>query len=103
MATITITGASDDLIEVEGDITEEFNPSDDSSLMACSDGTILRVRYDHDGIWRITPVVHGTAALTIAQAPEDDDSNYTDRATLTGDIQWVVQGTAWAGTGDGRG
>jgi hypothetical protein len=99
MREITIYGASDDLIEVDGDITEEFNPGDDPSLIACSDGTILRVTFDHNGIWRITPVVHGTAALTVAQAPEDDDNNYTDRATLTGDIRWVVHGVAWAGKG----
>jgi hypothetical protein len=98
--TITIYGASDDLIEVGGDIREEFNPDGDSALMACSEGTILRVTFDHNGVWRITPVVHGSAALTIAQAPESDDRNYTDRATLTGDIAWVVHGIAWAGRKD---
>jgi putative component of toxin-antitoxin plasmid stabilization module len=101
--TITIYGASDDLIEVDGDIREEFTYLDrgnDGDLLACSDGTILRIEFGE--VWRITPVVHGSAALTIAQAPENDDKNYTDRATLTGDIVWVVQGIAWAG-GGGRG
>ena len=53
---ITIYGASDDLIEVEGDIQEEFNvyPEDDTRyLIAVSDGTLLKMWYDEDGIWRI--------------------------------------------------
>lgn len=98
---ITITGASDDLIEVDGDISEEFpyqkpgygQPTGD--LLAFSDGTILRIEFTRDGVWRITPVVRGAAALTIEQAPEGDDNNYTDRATLDGAV-WVVQGMAYA-------
>jgi hypothetical protein len=94
---ITIYGASDDLIEVDGDISEEFpwqkrgygQPSGD--LLAFSDGTILRIEFTDSGVWRITPVVRGAADLTIEQAPEGDEDNYTDKATLSGAV-WVVQG-----------
>jgi hypothetical protein len=92
---ITIYGASDDCIEVDGDISEEFQyqkpgygqPSGD--LLAFSDGTVLRIEFTRSGVWRITPVVHGAAGLTIEQAPENDDSNRPDRATLSGAF-WVV-------------
>jgi hypothetical protein len=100
---LTIYGASDDLIEVDGDISEEFaylgedrHPnSGDGDLLAFSDGTVLRITYTASGVWRIAPVVRGSADLKIDQAPEDDDDNYTDRATLSGAV-WVVHGVAHA-------
>jgi len=100
--TITIYGASDDLIEVEGAGSEEFTYQErgygqaSGDLLAFSDGTVLRIVYSDAGIWRITPVASGAATLTIEQAPEGDENNYSDRATLTGDISWVVQGIAIA-------
>lgn len=91
---VTIEGSSDDLIEIGGDIYEEFGLSneDDGDLLAFSDGTILRIAYTQSGVWRIALVHRGQAELNVAQAPENDDDSYTDVATLTGDIQWVVHG-----------
>ena len=98
---VTVYGASDDLIEVDGDIVEEFtydqNQITEGNLLAFSDGTVLRVVYSRSGVWRITTVASGTATVTVTQAPEDDDDNYSDRATVDGDVRWVVQGGAWAG------
>jgi hypothetical protein len=95
---IIIYGASDDLIEVQSTSfkAEEFqvylNYSDDSIILAVSDGTILRVRYDEDGIWRFSPVVIGSASLEIKQG--QDDRAHTDRAILTGrGLRWVVLGS----------
>jgi hypothetical protein len=94
---ITVYGASDDMIEVEGDITEEFDYTGDTpnsgDLLAFSDGTVLRIRFDDAGVWRIVKVAGGP--VDIAQAPEGDDSNYTDRATIKG-ADWVVHGIDWA-------
>jgi hypothetical protein len=99
---ITVYGASDDLIEVEGDISEEFNytginsrPEDDEGdLLAFSDGTVLRIKFDHvRGGWRITPVVRGASNPVIEQAAEDEE-DATDKATL--DAAWVVHGIGWA-------
>ena len=54
MGTVTIYGASDDLIEVKGDLTEEFNPGGDGpSFLAFTDGTILSVEYGKSGMWGI--------------------------------------------------
>jgi hypothetical protein len=95
---ITVYGASDDLIEIDGAIIEEFNPrGDEPVLLAFSDGTVLRIHYSDAGVWRIQPVHGGRGSeLTIAQAPEDDEANYSDRATLRADIEWVVAGDAIA-------
>ena len=93
MDTVTIYGASDDLIEVEGAIRDEFSHyGDDPALVTCSDGTALRVVYDTDGIWRVTPVARGTGDVTITQCAATDEDD-TDRATITADrITWVACG-----------
>lgn len=92
--TLEIYGASDDLIEVEGAIREEFDPSgdDDGTLLVCSNGTVLRITYTDAGIWRIVPVTTGYGSTVIDLAPEDDDDNYSDVATVTFDLApvWVV-------------
>lgn len=104
--TITVYGASDDLIEVEGDITEEFGYTDDpdvGDVVGFSDGTVLRLRYTDEGYWRITPAARGSAELRIEQATEDasDDDGYTDRAVVDGDIRWVVHGRGFAARRNG--
>lgn len=100
MSGVQVYGASDDLVELEGDIREEFTGSatDDSegALLAFSDGTVLRVRYTEAGVWRITPVAVGRAFIGIDQAPEDDESNYSDRASLREGVMWAVFGTGVA-------
>ncbi len=96
---ITIFGASDDTVVVEGDISEEFpwqKPGygqASGDLFAFSDGTILRVEFTRDGVWRITPLVRGAGRLNIDQTSAGEGR--TDRATLDGAV-WVVQGITWA-------
>jgi hypothetical protein len=94
-ASVTVSGASDDLIELCGDIYEElsYRTSGVGDLVAFSDGTVLRVTFGSP--WRIVPVARGTAELHIKQATEGDEEG-TDKATLTGDVRWAVHGTAIA-------
>jgi hypothetical protein len=87
---IRITGASDDLIEIEGDIREEFSGGDkDGDLLAFSDGTLLDVTYDNDGIWRIKRLVAGSCAFE--HQAGDVQADTFDIATMRGDIAWVVK------------
>ena len=90
---ITIYGDSDDLIEVDGDIREEFSysGSEEGDLLGFSDGTLLRIRHDDQGTWRITPVCRGASNPGIEIALEGER---TDRATV--DAVWVVHGTGMA-------
>lgn len=94
MAKIQISGHSDDLIEIEGDISDELSATHDSDdqgdLLTFSDGTVLRVIYNDNGIWRITLVAQGSTVMTKDENPEDDDDRYSDIVTLEGDIKWVV-------------
>lgn len=96
---ITVFGTSDDLVEVEGDISEEFNAysrtSDESWVLAFSSGDVLRIQYTDTGVWRIAPVV-ATHRLAVAQASEGDQENYSDVADISGDVEWVVFGSAVA-------
>lgn len=94
---IRVYGASDDLVEVEGDITEEFPHYGEPVLLAFSEGTILRVVFDRDGIWRITPVFKGKARMThiICNPDPLDDDEYSDVVHLFDEeldepIQWVA-------------
>lgn len=94
MDEVVIYGASDDLIEIESKSfrNEEFNvDSYGSYVVAVSDGSVFRVRYDEDGIWRFTPIVIGSSGVTIEQG--QDDKRHSDRVVLTGDsFRWVVLG-----------
>lgn len=90
---VTVYGASDDLIEIEGDIRAEFDIDRGGKLFAFSDGTIIQIEWTSFGVWRITPLTKGTGELTIVTAPIDDDDNRTDRATLDADIRWVMRGS----------
>lgn len=97
---IKVYGASDDLVEVEGDIREEFNPTEDErdSVLVFSDGTVLTIQYTSEGVWRITPLIRGAALYSCQQAPADDDDNYTDIATLEdpgNPIRWVLFANDW--------
>jgi hypothetical protein len=98
---ITVYGASDDMIEVEGDIREEWDyfgedPDWAGDIVAFSDGTVLRVQFTDEGFWRITPHLKGSAFLRIDQAT-DEDEDYSDKARLEGDdVRWVVHGRHYA-------
>ena len=96
--TIHVTGASDDLIEITGDINEEFSApkcaDDKGAILGFSDGTLLRIRYDEDGIWRIDLVMSGRAKYTKQSGSVEKDT--FDSVTLTGDVKWVLLGEEWA-------
>jgi hypothetical protein len=93
---VTVYGSSDDLIEVVGDLREEFPwyPADGDAFLGFSNGVVLRVTLGD--VWRITPVA-GAAYVLVEQCPENDEDNYTDRALVSGDVAWVVCGSAWVG------
>lgn len=93
---IEITGASDDLIEIEGVISEEFNwyPKDgERGYLAISDGTLMEVRYDNDGIWRFRRLIAGSAEFIHSSGSVQADTNDVVRLRGIGDqIQWVLFG-----------
>lgn len=95
MTTVTVRGHSDDVIVVEGNLTDEFYPrSGRVSYLAFSDGTVLAVEYGHLGCWQITILDHsdGRTAVDKVQTA-DPESDYSDRVTISGTgLRWVVFG-----------
>lgn len=95
---ITIRGASDDLIEIEGDIQEEFayGADNEPEYLGFSDGTLLQIQYGAggQGFWRIVPIRYGTAKYSKIEST-DEDENYSDRVTLDGEVKWVLHGKTW--------
>lgn len=97
MKEIKIYGASDDLIEIEGDITEEFShySDDEPFYLGFSDGTVLSIDYNYEGFWRINRLSIGSAEYSKHEGM-DDSSDYSDIVTLKGDIKWAVGGKNFA-------
>ena len=96
---LTITGASDDLIEIDGVIREELNvvawgdDSDDNGdehLIAVSNGALLRVRYDEDGLWRFTILAEGDGTIAKVEGSVEDDRNDVVNITSPNGFKWVV-------------
>lgn len=92
---LRIYGASDDLVEVEGDITEEFSAADGDVYIATSSGAVLVASFGRSGVWRIS-VLHSNQEVHIAvQKSEDRESgSYSDVATIEASEaeKWVIAG-----------
>lgn len=95
---IKVYGASDDLLEVEGDIRAEFSYTDGNEFLAFSDGTILRCTYAGD--WSITPLATGQNSVVNHKSAETrreqgDTEAYSDTVTIqpmNGVVRVVVHG-----------
>lgn len=97
MYKLKITGASDDLIEIEGStITEEFNvylKDGERRFLAVSDGTLIGVNYDADGLWRFKLIVRGEAEFTKTEGNVAEDKNDVVLLEWVEPFKWVVLGT----------
>ena len=91
-ATVLVYGASDDLIELNGAIVEEFNyDSEDPAYLAFSTGVVLRVFCDRNGIWRFSPI-SGASSISLDYCDNIyEDDGYSDQVWLHGPAPtWVV-------------
>lgn len=84
-----VTGASDDLIEIDGELTEEFNAYDCSEgTMAFSDGTLLEVEYDNNGIWRFRVIYKGSLYSKKVEGSVSNDTN--DEIYFNSGLKWCA-------------
>ena len=96
MAHVEVYGDSDDLVEVAGDISDEFGryAIGEWSFVTFSDGTVLRVGYGVDDTdnWRVERIRDGAAVFNHVTAElrqvEDPDA-CSDVGVLDGPIEWV--------------
>lgn len=94
MAEVRIYGASDDLVEVEGPLGDEW---EGPGNVVFSTGDRFTVIYGDRGVWRIEHVEDsGKLSVTIERAPEGEDPDpYTDTAFVVGDFEWIDCWESW--------
>ena len=92
----TIYGASDDLIEIEGDLEEEWNAYDFNGKLALSNGVLFSMKYNSQGIWRIN-ILAGHDKVTHLPAQEGDENRdengyptYSDRIIIDEPVKWAA-------------
>ena len=97
-----VYGASDDLIEFEGDIRGEVGcyETDDEErgvLVIFSDGTLLEVKYGKTGkaIWAVTLVEKGPLFDRIELCTDEDATPYSDEAHFKDGLKWAYAATRW--------
>lgn len=91
-----VYGASDDLIEFEGDVLGEVSYYDGSAerdgvLCIFSDGTVLAIKYCKTGTWAITPMHTGElfTALDLKSNPDSVVAEFADG------LKWAYAATEW--------
>ncbi len=103
MAKTKIYGASDDLIEIDGEVSEEYNKINAKNLsINASDGTQAKITYNDEGEWKIDLINMGNKYLDLILSVGDDDkhthedaidcSSYSDVLVLDDGIEWVKVG-----------
>lgn len=85
--TTRIFGYSDDNVEAEGDISDEWGCYDTDLVLTFSDGTVLRTHYgktlpdgSSDGIWTIILLNRGSLFEGIQECFDSDAEIYSDIA-----------------------
>ena len=100
-----VYGASDDLIEFDGDVHGEVgcwnnggsNNDKDGVLVACSDGTLLAVKYHKPGmgVWSVTLLHAGELFDHIDPCVDEDATPYSDVAHFRDGLKWAHAATEW--------
>ena len=96
-----IYGASDDLIEIDGNISDEIDCYNNTNkAIVFSDGTEAKITYD--GNWRVKLITKGDLFDRIVFGNEEDKqhtdvdakgcSNYSDVLIMKEGIEWVKIG-----------
>lgn len=89
-----IYGTSDDLIEIEGDITGELNADD--AILFLSDGTILHIKYGKAdmAVWEMKLIEKGSLFETIEPCFDEGAPRYSDTAKFGDGIKWAFHATS---------
>lgn len=97
-----VYGASDDLIEFEGDVHGEVgcygtDDRDNGVLVVFSDGTVFDVKFGKSdlGIWGITVLRKGDLLIGVEACVDEDADPYSDVATFRPGLTWARAATEW--------
>ncbi len=104
MSEYIVYGASDDLIEIDGDVRAEFYSSweDDKEYVAFSTGLLLGISYNKKGIWKITKEdvpegveveIHPANSEQAKAVLDRSRNDYQDVAVIEGaKPNWILKG-----------
>lgn len=98
-----IYGASDDLIEFEGDVRGEVgcygtdNEGAKGVLLTFSDGTMLVAKYGKAdmGIWGLEVVNKGALFESHDPCADEDEEPHSDVVKLKDGVKWAYAATQW--------
>ena len=100
--TTKIYGASDDLIECEGDVYGEVgdygtDEREKGDLVICNDGTLLEIKYGKAdmAIWGITLIKDGSLFNRIEPCNDEDAKIHSDIAFFKDGLKWAYVATEW--------
>ena len=100
--TTRIYGASDDLIEFEGDMRGEVgcygtDDGDHGVLVVVSDGTVLDVQYGKGdmGIWGVQLLRQGDLFDHIEPCTDEDARIHSDVAVFKAGVKWAYAAKEW--------
>ena len=92
-----IYGASDDLIEFEGDCNGEVGAVDAGNLIVCGDGTVLAIQYGRrvPGVWGIDVLQKGSLFDRIEVCDDEDAKRYSDTVFLHDGLKRAWTAEQW--------
>lgn len=97
-----VYGASDDLVEFEGDVSGEVGcyGTDDNErgvLIVCNDGTLLEVKYGKGGrgIWAVTVLKKGELLDRVEPCEDADAEIYSDVAIFNDGLKFAYAAKEW--------
>jgi hypothetical protein len=95
-----IYGASDNIIEFEGDVSGEVNhygEDNEEILIICSDGTLLAAKYGKLdlGIWAINVIQAGSLFKEHQTCSSENADPYSDVVTFHDGLRWAFAATEW--------
>jgi hypothetical protein len=85
-----IYGCSDDLVVLEGDITDEICCCDKDVYLAFTDGTMMSVKYSDGGIWKIDIKNAGTPIDRYEPCFDADAEIYSDQVWMKDGLKIVM-------------
>lgn len=98
----TVYGASDDLIEFEGDVYGEVgcygtDEDDKGLLILFSDGTLLEAKYGkaEQGIWGLHVVQAGSLFDNLKPCSDEDADPHSDVVKFKPGLRWAYAAKEW--------
>ena len=83
-----VYGSSDNLIEIEGDLTRRYNVYGPPITLLFSEGTLVTFYYTPDDVWKVAVRIKGTLFYSIDICDESDGPTYSDMVHFNDGLQW---------------